>query len=64
MVIRAPKTDTTAAATNAAASSTSSTAPSNPQASANRPDTAQANAGGFPFGLGLTQGMGNLNFAN
>jgi hypothetical protein len=66
LVIRAPKTDTTTAAstTSASASSTNPTGTSDTQASANRPNTAQANTAGFPFGLGLTPGMGNLNFAN
>ncbi len=58
MVIRAPKTDTT---TNASAGATGS---SDTQASANQPNAAQGNPGAFPFGLGLTPGMGNLNFAN
>jgi hypothetical protein len=62
LVIRAPKTDTTA--TSASTSSTTATGTSGTQASANSPNTAQANPGGFPFGLGLPPGMGNLNFAN
>ena len=68
MVIRAPKTDAaaaaTAASTSGATSSTAASGTSDTQASANRPNTAQPNVGGFPFGLGLPQGMGNLNFAN
>ncbi|CAF4038114.1 unnamed protein product [Rotaria sp. Silwood2] len=63
LVIRAPKTDSTAANTSASAATTT-TATSDTQASANNPNTAQPNTGGFPFGLGLTPGMGNLNFAN
>ncbi|CAF0969596.1 unnamed protein product [Rotaria sordida] len=63
LVIRAPKTDSTAANTSTNATATTTTA-SDTQASANRPNTAQPNAGGFPFGLGLTPGMGNLNLAN
>jgi ubiquilin len=63
LVIRAPKTDTTTT-TSASASSATATGTSDTQASANRPNTAQATPGGFPFGLGLPPGMGNLNFAN
>ncbi|CAF5026807.1 unnamed protein product, partial [Rotaria sp. Silwood1] len=67
LVIRAPKADSTAASTSAnatATTTTTTTATSDTQASANRPNTAQTNTSGFPFGLGLTPGMGNLNFAN
>ncbi len=63
MVIRAPKTDTTTTSASAS-SATAATGTSDTQASANRPNTAQATPGGFPFGLGLPPGMGNLNFAN
>lgn len=62
LVIRAPKTDATA--TSASASSTAAAGTSDTQASANRPNTAQATPGGFPFGLGSTPGMENLNFVN
>jgi ubiquilin len=63
LVIRAPKTDTTTTSASAS-SATAATGTSDTQASANRPNTAQATPGGFPFGLGLPPGMGNLNFAN
>jgi len=63
LVIRAPKTDTTTTtATNASASSTTRTATNDTQS--NRSNIAQMNAGGFPFDLGLTPEMGNLNFPN
>jgi hypothetical protein len=64
LVVRAPKTDTTTTPISASASSTTATGSSDTPASANRPNTAQANPGAFPFGLGLTPGMGNLNFPN
>jgi hypothetical protein len=66
LVIRAPKTDstTTTTTTTASASSTAATGTSDTQTSANPTNAAQPNAGGFPFGLGLPPGMGNLNFAN
>ncbi|CAF3066773.1 unnamed protein product [Rotaria socialis] len=60
LVIRAPKND--AMSTNT--SENPAAVPSDTQASANNPNAAQANPSGFPFGLGLTAGMGNLNFAN
>lgn len=66
LVIRAPKNEGAAPTASAAASSTAAAAAgtSDTQSSANRPNSAQPNAGGFPFGLGLPPGIGNLNFAN
>jgi hypothetical protein len=64
LVIRAPKNDATGTTPSASANPTGTPAANDPQASANHPNAAQANPGGFPFGLGMTPGMGNLNFAN
>jgi len=58
LVIRAPKSDTTAAAT--AAPTASATATPDSQQTQPPPNP----TGAFPFGLGGLPGMGNLNFAN
>ncbi|CAF1339793.1 unnamed protein product [Adineta steineri] len=64
LVIRAPKPDTTATANTSASATPTASATGTQQASANQANPAQANFGGFPFGLGQTPGMGNLNLAN
>ena len=56
LVIRAPKTESMATTGSAATGET--------PAGANPPNAGQPSAGGFPFGLNMAPGMGNLNFAN
>lgn len=66
LVIRAPKSDSAAAAatstgtTSAPGGSTSSES----QGTTARPSPSGTSTGGFPFGLGMPPGLGNLNFAN
>jgi hypothetical protein len=59
LVIRAPKNEGAGASPSASAMQTGES-----QATGNAPNPAPTNPGGFPFGLGMTPGMGNLNFAN
>ena len=59
LVIRAPKTESMATS-----ATTGSAASGETPAGANQPNAGQPSADGFPFGLGMAPGMGNLNFAN
>ena len=60
LVIRAPKPDSAAAAPSST-STTNESQGSTPHAAGAAPTASPA---GFPFGLGMPPGLGNLNFAN